>query len=250
MGFVRGQERNRTTLKIHVVGLATLEDVYGIARMPIPYRPKLDFEDGLDCRSADDVFTLLWRYTDPVRLSRWTTANRKLQSGKDHGEKLLDEFYARKVNRIVLEKGKQVPPWLKDALAEWDRDPFNEIHRLEPVRSVPPGINRDDLSYYEAKAWRLVYSYLKTLKWPQRLYVWQPVGTGKDLNKRKSDAERAGETTTKQGSRVPKARYPTPEELEQLRTGKITIDDLPWRQFNTKGRQAAWDANEIGRTER
>jgi hypothetical protein len=235
-------------LKVVAFAIATIEDLYAVARVRVPYRPKGDYEDGIDCRNADDMFKLYWRYTEPKRMSYMSSANYKLPSGISHAEKVLGEMNQRGCNFLVLEKGAKQAAWFKDVV----RAPGIANEYVVPVRMLPPGIDRDQMTYLESKAWMLMYAYMRQQKWPMAgLEVWSAVGTGRDVNARVADAARSGETETQFGTKVPRARFPTQEEIRQLEHGELTVDELERQgvRFNREGRRAVWEAQEIGRFE-
>lgn len=236
-----------------IFGISTLEDVYGVSRIKVPYRPKVDYPDGLDCTSADDVFRLYWRYTEPHGMSYMSTIVRELHLGGTHEEKLLKELATRKAKRIVLERGKPVPAWLKAVCAAWEpTSPRNELIRVVPSRGLPPGLNPDELNYFEKKAWQLIYAYMLKLPWPKTqmgLSVWRPVGQGKDANRKAADAKRPGiheyEEEVAPGKvekrTVRKARILTEAEKEGLANGTLTkvMLDEQGISLNAKARQEA-----------
>jgi len=215
-----------------VYGISTLEDVYGVVRMNIPYRPKADYPDGLDCTSADDVFRLFFRYTEERKLGYMSSTERELHRDGTHAEKVANEINQRHGKIIVLERGKKEPEWLTKALSMTNA----EVVRTMPARAVPPGVDRDKINYFEAMAWRLIYAWALKQPWPKtqlELQTWRPVGQGKDV-KIVGEEKRPRQAL----------RQPTPEEITQIEKGELTIADLlaTGVRLNAHGRQMAANA--------
>lgn len=228
----------KTDKSLAIFGIATLEDVYGVARIKVPYRPKVDYADGIDCTSADDVFRLYWRYTEPTGMGYMSTTSRTLHLGGTHEEKVLGELALRKAKRIVLERGKPVPKWLQNVCTAWEPlSPTHEVIKVMPARGLPPGLNPDALNYFEKKAWQLIYAYMLKLPWPKTqmgLQPWRAVGHGKDVNKKLADGKRPGaeeyEVEVAPGKTekrvVRKARILTQDEKDQLLAGTLSVEML------------------------
>lgn len=222
--------------RIVVFGVDFMHDLYAVARMRVPYRPKVDYEDGMDCHSPTDVFTLYWRYTTPNEMAYTSTTTRKLQSGKSHADKVLFSLQERKATHLVLNSDTKTPDWFKPVL-DGCKSLGIEVLRLPLVRVIPEGINKEKVGFLELQAWKLVFAYLRTLSWPQiGLEVFAAAGTGKDTNARAVQKERV----TRVGA--DHARKPTEAELDAIRQGKDPMIILAGVRLSKMGERAMYAA--------
>lgn len=234
--------------RLTVMAMTFVEDLYGVARMRVPHRPS-KYPGGLDCDSADDVFRLYWRYTSPDRMGYMSWTSRKLHKFSTHEEKVLSELAIHKVGVLVLEKDKKIPDWARGIIKTFKN--AGTIVMVPPVRGLPPGIDPDAFNYYEKKAWRLLYSYLRTLSWPNdNLEIFSAPGTGKDVSTGTADKKRAGLKPVKVGDEIRQktaARLPTQEEIDQLLTRELDPDALVAEvKFSAHGRTMVVAAGEEG----
>lgn len=233
---------SRAGKKFVVWAVSFMDNVYGTARMKVPYRPKADYADGLDCKSADDVFKLYWRYTEPQKMGYMSFSGRKTSTGQSQEQKVLNELSLRGVTHMVLETGAQIPDWFKPVMQQF-KYMGGEVVRVKPMRSVPPGLDPDEYPYFVKMAWQLMYAYLKSLDWPKAqmgLQVFSAVGTGKDRSHKVVQQQR-------EKSEPGSARRLTVVEVEQLEGGaKISDLGLQLEKLNRKERKLAVEAQEEG----
>ena len=236
--------------RLVVMSMTFMEDIYAVARMRVPYRPA-EFQGGMDCNSAEDVFKLYWRYTSPERMGYMSWTSRKLHRGGSHEEKILGELQQKRVTVLALEKDKPVPEWARPVVKAFKAS-GGTVVPVQLVRSLPPGIIADAFNYYEKKAWRILYSYLRTRTWPDHtLEVFSEVGKGKDSSAGATDKARAGKKAVdvEVDSKESKAasRLPLPHEIEQLLRYEGTVEEIMGNvRLNPTGRRLVEDAHSEG----
>jgi len=228
-----------------IFSVATIEDMYGVARVNVPNVMRNEGDDPLrpiHAQSADDIFRLYWEYTNPKRMSYTSSITRKLQGGGTHGQKLLGEMTQRHCTTVLTQRGKPIPTWMEeDVFSSFEPLLINHF-KLMPSKSLPPGIDPDVHTFLELAAWRMMYAYLQKFPWPasqQDLKVWSKPGTGKDTNNRQVSEQR-------EKRKVGSARLPTKEELDSVMQGEISADELfaTGARFEKTGRRAIIDAQE------
>lgn len=222
--------------KLHLLAFSVQRDQYGVARMRVPYRPKGDYADGLDCHGADDVFTLFWKYTTPQRMGYTSSATRVLNAHADHSAKLRWELVHHKITHVLVRKEQMKNPLVVQLLKDARALGLVTVVDEAPLRGSPMGVDVNNTPAYVVDAWRMINNWLRKQTWPMvGLEVWSAVGAGV--------AQSAGKKAKATQERPTRDRV-TEEELERIRMGEEPEVVLGEIRINKQSRLQVAEARE------